>query len=67
MGDAVVGNPLGGLGLLPEKVLDEPARLRESVRQLLLLEFDMLLVCDGECVLHDTQERLRELVERFPG
>jgi glyoxylase-like metal-dependent hydrolase (beta-lactamase superfamily II) len=66
VGDAVVGNPPGRLGLLREQVLDDPARLRESVRRLLSLEFDTLLVGDGECVLHDARERLRELVETFP-
>ena len=67
VGDAVVGNPPGRLSLLREKVLDDPARLRESVRQLLSLDFDTLLVGDGECVLNDARERLRELVETFPG
>jgi glyoxylase-like metal-dependent hydrolase (beta-lactamase superfamily II) len=66
VGDAVVGNPPGRLGLLREQVLDDPVRLRESVRRLLSLEFDTLLVGDGECVLHDARERLRELVETFP-
>ena len=67
VGDAVVGNPPGRVSLLREQVLDDPARLRESVRQLLSLDFDTLLVGDGECVLHGAQERLRELVETFPG
>lgn len=66
VGDAVVGNPPGQLGLLREKVMDEPARLRESVQQLLALEFDTLLVGDGESVLHDARQRLRELVDLFP-
>jgi len=66
VGDAVVGNPPGRLDLLREKVMDEPARLRESVRQLLALEFDTLLVGDGESVLQDARQRLRELVEMFP-
>jgi glyoxylase-like metal-dependent hydrolase (beta-lactamase superfamily II) len=66
VGDAVVGNPPGRLGLLREKVMDEPARLRESVRQLLALEFDTLLVGDGESVLQDARQRLRELVDLFP-
>jgi glyoxylase-like metal-dependent hydrolase (beta-lactamase superfamily II) len=66
VGDAVVGNPPGRLGLLREKVMDEPARLRESVRQLLALEFDTLLVGDGESVLHDARQRLQELVDLFP-
>jgi hypothetical protein len=47
-------------------VMDEPARLRESVRQLLALEFDTLLVGDGEPVLQDARQRLRELVDLFP-
>jgi glyoxylase-like metal-dependent hydrolase (beta-lactamase superfamily II) len=67
VGDAVVGNPPGRLSLLREKVLDDPAKLRESVRQLVSLDFDRLLVGDGECVLNDARERLRELVETFPG
>jgi hypothetical protein len=44
----------------------DPARLRESVRQLLALEFDTLLVGDGESVLRDARQRLRELVDLFP-
>jgi glyoxylase-like metal-dependent hydrolase (beta-lactamase superfamily II) len=66
VGDAVIGNPPGRLGLLREKVMDDPTKLRESVRQLLALEFDTLLVGDGEPVLHDARQRLRELVDLFP-
>ena len=58
VGDAVIGDPSGRLGLLREKVMDEPVRLRQSVRQLLSLEFDTLLVGDGEFVLHGAKERL---------
>jgi len=47
--------------------LDDPAKLREIVRQLVSLDFDTLLVGDGECVLNDAREWLRELVETFPG
>jgi len=67
VGDAVVGNPPGRLSLLREKVLDDPLKLRESVRQLVSLDFDTLLVGDGECVLNDARQRLRELVDTFPG
>src|ERR1700730_1288025 len=66
VGDAVVGNPPGRLGLLREKVMGETERLRASVRQLLALEFDTLLVCDGQSVLQDARQRLRELVDLFP-
>jgi glyoxylase-like metal-dependent hydrolase (beta-lactamase superfamily II) len=66
VGDAVVGDPPGRCKLLPEKVMDDPARLRESVRGLLVLDFDTLLVGDGEPILQFAKQRLRELVETFP-
>ena len=67
VGDAVIGNPPGHCGLLREKVMDDPARLRQSVRKLLALEFDTLLVGDGTSILHDAKARLKELVATFPG
>jgi glyoxylase-like metal-dependent hydrolase (beta-lactamase superfamily II) len=66
VGDAVIGNPPGRCGLLPERVMDDPGRLRESVRGLLTLEFDTLLVGDGQSILQNAKDRLRELVEVFP-
>ena len=66
VGDAVIGNPPGRCGLLPERVMDDPARLRSSVRALLDLDFDTLLVGDGESVLRGAKARLQELTETFP-
>ena len=66
VGDAIIGNPPGQCGLLPERVMDDPARLRSSVRKLLDLDFDILLVGDGECLLRHAKARLKELVETFP-
>ncbi len=66
VGDAVIGNPPGQCGLLREKVMDDPARLRQSVRKLLDLEFDTLLFGDGTSILHDAKLRLKELVATFP-
>ena len=65
VGDAVIGNPPGHCGLLREKVMDDPARLRQSVRQLLDLNFDGLLFGDGASILHDAKLRLQELVATF--
>lgn len=65
VGDAVVGDPPGRCKLLPEKVMDDPARLRESVRSLLALDFDTLLLGDGEPILEKAKAQLRELVEAF--
>ena len=67
VGDAVIGNPPEHCGLLREKVMDDPARLRQSVRQLLDLDFDALLFGDGASILHDAKGRLQELVATFPA
>ncbi|MEE9249723.1 MAG: MBL fold metallo-hydrolase [Alphaproteobacteria bacterium] len=67
VGDAVIGNPPGRCGLLPERVMDDPRRLRESVGKLLELDFDTLLVGDAEPILAGAKERLEELVETFPS
>jgi glyoxylase-like metal-dependent hydrolase (beta-lactamase superfamily II) len=65
VGDAVVGNPPGQLSLLRDRVMDDPARLRRSVQQLLALDFDTILVGDGVSVIGDAKRRLRELVDSF--
>ncbi len=66
VGDAVIGNPPGRCGLLGEKVMDDPARLRTSVRALLDLDFDTLLPGDGKPILQGAKACLKELVETFP-
>ena len=66
-GDAVIGNPAGQCGLLREKVMDDPELLRRSVRKLLDLDLDVLLVGDGVSILHDAKSQLEKLVDTFPG
>jgi glyoxylase-like metal-dependent hydrolase (beta-lactamase superfamily II) len=66
VGDAVIGNPPGRLSLLRERVMDDPARLHASVRSLLELDFDALMVGDGVPIREGGRERLRELVASFP-
>ena len=66
VGDAVIGNPPGQCGLLREKVMDDPERLRRSVRGLLDLDFDALLFGDGVPILRGAKARLAELVATFP-
>ena len=65
VGDAVIGNPPGRLGLLPERVMDDPSRLRRSVVAFLDLDFDTLLVGDGVSLLEDAKARLGELADTF--
>jgi glyoxylase-like metal-dependent hydrolase (beta-lactamase superfamily II) len=65
VGDAVIGNPPGALSLLPDRVVDDPAELRRSVRSLVALDFDVLVVGDGVSILHGAKQRLEELVAGF--
>jgi glyoxylase-like metal-dependent hydrolase (beta-lactamase superfamily II) len=65
VGDAVIGAPPGQCGLLRDKVMDDPAQLRASVRRLLALDFDTLLVGDGAPILAGAKDRLRALVDTF--
>jgi glyoxylase-like metal-dependent hydrolase (beta-lactamase superfamily II) len=66
VGDALIGNPAGRLSLLSEKVMDDPALLRSSLRSLLALDFEAVLVGDGTPILAGARERLAELVAGFP-
>jgi glyoxylase-like metal-dependent hydrolase (beta-lactamase superfamily II) len=65
VGDAVVGTPPGHCALLPETVMDDPLRLRTSVRHLLDLDCDTLLVGDGTSILTGAREPLRALIHSF--
>jgi hypothetical protein len=47
--------------------MDDPGRLRRSVRALLELDFDILLVGDGTPILENAKHRLQELVATFPA
>ena len=47
--------------------MDDPGRLRQSVRQLFELDFDTLLLGDGEPILEGAKARLEELVATFPA
>ena len=65
VGDAVIGNPAGALSLLPDRVMDDPSQLKESVRALLDLDFDGLIVGDGVPILRGAKARLADLVARL--
>ena len=68
VGDVCVGNPAGRLSLLPESVIDDAAALRQSLRRIAAeLDFDTLLLADGECILHGARAALQRLVATFDG
>jgi hypothetical protein len=47
--------------------MDDPTRLRASVRELAALDVDVLLPGDGVPIVGDAGARLRELVATFPA
>lgn len=63
VGDCIIGNPPGSCSLLRAEVMDDPKRLAQSVRKLLDVDFDGLLVGDGESILSGAKARLRALVD----
>jgi glyoxylase-like metal-dependent hydrolase (beta-lactamase superfamily II) len=68
IGDACVGTPPGGLSLLPAAVIDAPDELRRSLRRLAAeLDFDTLLLADGESLVRGGRAALQRLVATFDG
>ncbi|MEA3210138.1 MAG: hypothetical protein QOE70_3195 [Chthoniobacter sp.] len=63
LGDALIGHPPGALGLIPEHKLDDPARLKQSLRKLLDYDFELLLLCDGQSVLSGSKRKVAEFLE----
>ena len=65
VGDAIIGNPPGRCGVLPEKVMDNPVQMKQSIVNLLAFDFDTLLMGDGVSILSGAKDRLKELVANF--
>lgn len=66
LGDAIIGHPAGALGLIPEHKLDEPAVLRQSLRKLLTLDFEVLLPCDGKPILSGAKTKVEGFLGKRP-
>ena len=62
LGDAIIGNPPGALSLIPELKLDDPSKLKRSLRKLLDYDFDVLLLCDGQSVLRGGKLKVAEFL-----
>jgi glyoxylase-like metal-dependent hydrolase (beta-lactamase superfamily II) len=63
LGDAIIGHPPGALGLIPEHKLDDPGRLKRSLPKLLEIDFDVLLLCDGQSVLSGGKLKVAEFLK----
>ena len=62
LGDAIIGNPPGALSLIPEPKLDDPSKLKRSLRKLLDYDFEVLLLCDGQPVLRGGKLKVAEFL-----
>jgi glyoxylase-like metal-dependent hydrolase (beta-lactamase superfamily II) len=58
LGDAIIGNPPGALGLIPEQKIDDLKTLKQSLLKLLEYDFQVLLLCDGQPVLKDAKQKV---------
>jgi len=65
VGDALIGDPAGQVRLLRPQVIDDLDALKASVRRLLDLDFDTLLVGDGEPILSGAHAAVERLVATF--
>ena len=66
VGDVFVGNPPGQFAVLPDKVVDDPDQLRETIRRIAAdVEFDAVLPGDGVPVLEGAKAQLVELIGSF--
>jgi hypothetical protein len=62
LGDAIIGNPPGAFGLIPEQKIDDLETLKRSLPKLLEYDFQVLLLCDGQPVLSDAKRKVSDFL-----
>lgn len=62
LGDAVINLETHGFALLPEKYRTPPGNLRDSLRKLLSLDFDILTFAHGAPITENAHARLTQLI-----
>lgn len=63
IGDAVIGKISGKLNLLPAEKIPDPGKAKESLRALLDLEFEHLLIGDGTSILTTGKAALADFLK----
>ena len=61
-GDALIGDPPGKLRLLPEKMYADIQRTKDGIKTLMDLDFDTLLVGDGDSILSGAKTAMAEFI-----
>ena len=62
LGDALIGDPPGKLRLLPEKMYADIQRAKNGIKTLMDLDFDILLVGDGDSILSGAKTAVAEFI-----
>ena len=62
VGDALIGDPPGKLRLLPEKIYADIQRAKNGIKTLMDLDFDTLLVGDGDSILSGAKTAVAEFI-----
>ena len=62
VGDALIGDPPGKLRLLPEKMYADIQRAKNGIKTLMDLDFDTLLVGDGDSILSGAKTAVKEFI-----
>jgi len=62
VGDALIGDPPGKLRLLPEKMYADIQRAKNGIKILMELDFDTLLVGDGDSILSGAKTAIAEFI-----
>jgi glyoxylase-like metal-dependent hydrolase (beta-lactamase superfamily II) len=64
LGDALIA-PFGALKLIPEAKLDDPAKLKASLKKLKALDFETLMLADGDPVLSHAKTAVDSFLVRL--
>ena len=63
VGDTVIGEPPGSVGLVPEAKIEDKDQLMHSLRKIASLRFERLLVGDGQSILGAADRVVRAFVK----
>ncbi len=66
-GDVVRSHASGRLTLLPDAKLPDKGAVLDSLRRVIPLEFEAILVGDGDPVFHDARETFFRMLDDLPG
>jgi len=63
LGDAVIGDPVTGLRLVPPQKVPDREQALASIEELLTLRFDTLILSDGFVLIHGGHDALRGFID----